>query len=400
VSTCSFLVIVKSSLSAPPHLTLQGGLPDNFAPPGDAAVTTPCIVSAVLSLNPFGSLAGFDGIGAPWMGIYYPYVGHHFGGLPANIVKAELVVRMKPGNHFSPFNDRIYVGITGSCSTPTFLYNSLISALPGAGGTWGFGTNGPTTFTLDLGTLNPALLALMNTSFALDVIVGDTTVVDYMRLRLWPCPPPHIPPNGVPYDIAVGGSSPSALVFLPQPELPGFGPIGQGSAVAVRPPGDDPTQPNSVQIGVGGGQAYGFTTILDMNAPEGAEIVLSVPTGNGTNAPLLTLVKGKCPPKCNWDIKANKKVLRRRRGGLPRIRGEYQRRPPRLVHGDGSGSRGRLSAHTGLRSPELTSSPSPSCMMRPRAASRSPSRQRGAPALQWLALPARLGRHHQGTLRG
>jgi hypothetical protein len=189
------------------------------------------------------------------------------------------------------------------------LYNSLISALPGAGGTWGFGTNGPTTFTLDLGTLNPALLALMNTSSALDVIVGDTTVVDYMRLRLWPCPPPHIPPNGVPYDIALGASLPSELVFLPQPDLPGFGPIGQGSAVAVRPPGGDPAQPNGIRVGTGGGQAYGFTTILDMNAPGGAEIVISVPTADGTNAPLLSLVKGKCPPKCNWDIKANKKFF-------------------------------------------------------------------------------------------
>ena len=46
-----------------------------------------------------------------------------------------------------------------------------------------------------------------------------------------------------------------------------------------------------------------------MNAPEGAEIVISVPTEDGTNAPLFSLVKGKCPPKCNWDIKANKKFF-------------------------------------------------------------------------------------------
>ncbi len=50
-----------------------------------------------------------------------------------------------------------------------------------------------------------------------------------MQLRLWPCPPPHIRPIGVPYDLGrQGANPPSALVSLPQPELPAFGPIGDG----------------------------------------------------------------------------------------------------------------------------------------------------------------------------
>lgn len=300
VSSCTFLVIVKSYLSGPPQLTFQAGLPDNFAPPVEPSPQTACMVAA---FSGFSFWKGFDATPTDTL------LGHRFSGLPNNIIQAQLIIRMKPGDDFGADNDGLFIGLP-ACSFSSFIFGASIKALPGAvpptGGTWKSSLNGPTTFTLNL---NAALLAHMNTVQALDVVVHDDTTVDYMRLRLWTCPPPIFPNGGVPHWATLGTNVPSALVLTPQPVLPAFGPIGSGSALIISPPGGDPAQPNSVEIGVGGGQAYGFTTILDMNAPEGAEIVLSVPTGEGTNAPLLTLVKGKCPPKCNWDIKANKKFF-------------------------------------------------------------------------------------------
>jgi hypothetical protein len=298
VASCSFQVIVKSYLSGPPNLTFQAGLPDNFALPVEPSPQNACMVTA------FGGYPFWKGFDDPAVNTL---LGHRFTGLPSNIAKAELVVRMRPGDNSGASNDGIFVGLP-ACTFSSFLWSASIAALPGAGGNWNPG-HPATTFTLDLGALNPALLAYMNSAGHLDVVIHDDTTVDYMQLRLWRCPPPINPNTGFPHWATLGTNVPSSLVLTPQPELPAFGPIGHGSALSVSPPGGDPALPNGVQVGIGGGQAYGFTTILDMNAPEGAEIIVSVPTEDGTNAPLFSLVKGKCPPKCNWDIKANKKFF-------------------------------------------------------------------------------------------
>ena len=224
VSTCSFLVIVKSSLSGPPNLTLQAGLPDNFALPVEPSPQTPCMVAA---FSGFPYWKGFDATPTDTL------LGHHFAGLPNNIIQAQLIIRMKPGDDFGADNDGLFIGLP-SCSFSSFIFGASIKALPGAvpptGGTWKSSLNGPTTFTLNL---NAALLAHMNSAQVLDVVVHDDTTVDYMTLRLWTCPPPIYPNGGLPHWATLGTNIPSALVLTPQPELPAFGPIGPGSAVAI-----------------------------------------------------------------------------------------------------------------------------------------------------------------------
>ncbi len=291
VASCQFLVIVKPALQGPPSYSLLAGLPDNYAVPVEPSPSNTCMVAA------FGGYPIWKGFDDPKINTL---LGHRFTGLPSTIAKAELVVRMVPGNNAGSDNDGIFIGMP-SCISTSSLWIASIKTLPGAGGTWMPG-HPSTTFTLDLGALNPALLTYMNSAQLLDVAIHDDTTVDYMELRLWTCPPPFNP-NGPPHWTKFG----SALSVMPQPDLPAFGPIGSGPVICIAPPNGDPALPNSVEIGLGGGQAFSFTTILDMNAPEGSQIVVSTPTNDGTNAPLLTLVKGKCPPKCNWDIKMNKK---------------------------------------------------------------------------------------------
>jgi hypothetical protein len=297
--TCSFLVIVKSYLSGPPSLNYMGGLPDNFALPTEPAYTTPCMTSAMVPQG-LTQWKGFDDTHI------HQWFGHRFTGLPNNIDQAKFMIRMKPENNgwTGSTNDTFSSGEI--CVSPVAFWPILW--IPGAG-TW-LPDHGPMTVTGMLpGYPGDPLLGLMNTYQHYDFVVKDDTTVDYIALQLWCCPPPNINPVGLPYTVAtaIGTNAPSGLVYVPQPDLPAFGPIGQGSAVAVAPPNGDTTQPNAAEVRVGGGQAYGFTTILEMSAPEGAEIVISVPTQDGTNAPLFSIVKGKCPPKCNWDIKPLKK---------------------------------------------------------------------------------------------
>ena len=290
VSTCQFLVIVKQYPLGPP-LVFQAGLPDNYVLPVEPSPQTACMVTA-FSGYPFWK--GFDDTAVNTL------LGHHFTGLPNNIVQAQLVIRMKPGADDGSDNDGLFMGLP-TCSFASFIFGASIKALPGAvpptGGTWTTPPNGSTTFTLNL---NAALIAYMNSAQVLDVVIHDDTTVDYMQLRLWTCPPPYVN-NGLPHWTTQASGPPSIITFIPQPELDNFGLIGEGPAVCVGPPNGDASQPSSVQVGLGGGQAFSFTTVLDMNAPEGSQIIISAPTSAGTNAPLLSLVKS-CKPRCGWDV--------------------------------------------------------------------------------------------------
>ena len=292
---CQFLVIVRPYPLGAPNVTYQAGLPDNFALPADPASTNACMVAA---FSGFPYWKKFDE--TPVNTLF----GHRFSSLPNNIVQGQLIVRMRPENDgvgvgVGSDNDGIFIGLP-TCSFSSFLWSASIKTLPGAGGNW-FPSHAPTTFTINL---TPAVIAHMNSAQHLDIVVHDDTTVDYMTLQLWTCPPPRYP-FGLPNWATLGVSGVATLASLPQPELPNYGPIGRGRAISLAPPIGDPAGPSGVQVGLGGAQSFGFTTILDATAPENSQIVLSVPTSDGTNAPLFALVKGKCP-SC-WDLKPLKK---------------------------------------------------------------------------------------------
>jgi hypothetical protein len=292
-SSCQFLVIVKPYPLGPP-LVYTAGLPDNFMLPVEPSPQTACMVAA-FSGYPFWK--GFDNTSVNTL------LGHHFAGLPNNIVQAQLVIRMKPGDDSGSDNDGLFIGLP-TCSFSSFIFGASIKTLTGVpptGGTWKIPNNGSTTFTLNL---NAALVSYMNSAQVLDVVVHDDTTVDYMQLRLWTCPGPFVN-NGLPHWTTLDAAQPSTIASIAQPELDQFGPIGPGAALSVSPPNSDISQANRVDVGLGGGQAFTFTTILDMSAPEGSQVVISSPTGDdggGTNAPLVTMVKS-CQPRCHWDIK-------------------------------------------------------------------------------------------------
>jgi hypothetical protein len=288
--SCFFLVIVKPYPLGPPQI-FQAGLPDNYALPVEASPQTACMMTA---FGGYPYWKGFDDTAVNTL------LGHQFTGLPNNIVQAQLIIRMKPGADDGSDNDGLFMGLP-SCSFSSFIFGASIKALPGAvpptGGTWTTPPNGSTTFTLNL---NAALIAYMNSAQVLDVVVHDDTTVDYMQLRLWTCPAPFMN-NGVPHWTTALAGPPSTIASIPQPELDYFGPIGNGPAVSVSPPNGDVSQPNRVEVALGGGQGFTFTTILDMNAPVGSQIVVSAPTTGGSNAPVLMLARS-CGPTCGWDI--------------------------------------------------------------------------------------------------
>ena len=303
VASCQFLIIVKPYPLGAPAVVMQAGLPDNFLLPVDPSPQNACMVAA---FSGYSFWKGFDDTALNTL------LGHRFASLPNNIVKAELVVRMKPGADFGSDNDGIFIGLP-ACTFSNFLYGASIKALSGAvpptGGTWYTPNNGPTTFTLNLGVLNPALLTYMNTALHLDVVVHDDTTVDYMLLRLWTCPPPNVW-NGVPVWTANGTNLPSAIAAMPAPVLPGIGVIGTGPAICIAPPNGNSSLPNQAVLGIGGGQGFAFTTVLDMNAPEGATIVLAeVADPDSTNDPTLITAQKTCRPRCGWNIKVAKRCF-------------------------------------------------------------------------------------------
>ncbi|HEY0557876.1 MAG TPA: immunoglobulin domain-containing protein [Thermoanaerobaculia bacterium] len=115
------------------------------------------------------------------------FVGHTFTGLPGDITRAELVVRAKPHRDV-PFNDSIDLGLV---PPNQFVVSFRFASLPEAHGTWDVGSNGPTTFTVELGP-DQILLGQMSSQHTLDVLIQDDTAVDYMELRVWVCPPPTL----------------------------------------------------------------------------------------------------------------------------------------------------------------------------------------------------------------
>ncbi len=295
---CTFRIIVRSYLSGPPSLTYLAGLPDNFVLPTEPASPSACLLSAQ---NNYPLWKPFDA--TPVNTLF----GYRFNGLPNNIIQGQLVTRLRPENDgvgvsVGSDNDGWFVGLTNCTFPGGWAWLASIKTLPGAGGNW-FPGHPAVTFT---NNLTPAVIAHMNSGLHLDVMVHDDTTVDYLQLRLWTCPPPINPNGGVPHWSTLSANA-STLALIPQPELPAFGLVGRGPSLSVSPPGGDLSQPNSVTLGLGGGQAFGFTTVLDMSAPDGAQITISTPTDDSTNTPILAVVKS-CRPRCGWDIIKSKRT--------------------------------------------------------------------------------------------
>lgn len=168
--------------------TYRAGRMDNFNPPTDPTLPSAAFLANVNGVYGNPLRKHFDDPATD------SFFLHSFTGLPTNIVRAELEVRMRPeaggtGNDsihfdFPPFN------------APSFTWGQNMFALH-PGGTWNAG-QGAHTFVLDLGNL-PAgsigqptdLLSRLNTHHALNIMIQDDTTVDYMKLRVWVCPQPR-----------------------------------------------------------------------------------------------------------------------------------------------------------------------------------------------------------------
>lgn len=251
-----------------PFYSYAGGIADNFAPPAEAASRR----TALNNLLPFSSWKNFDAT------TLSRSVGHSFTSLPANIIKAELEVRMKPAGAASA-NDTIRLGLT---PPSTFAYASAITGLPGTGGTWV--SNLPVTFTLDLSNLPGGgnILSKVAAERLLDVVIGADTTVDYLKLRVWTCPPGVIV-GGTPTarigqsSITINPDGSQTLSGLNAPGLHGYElSLGQADGASVTLRYDSDLRVNGDSIGV---QHNGPPT------DGGDEQVLVTATfaGNGTN---------------------------------------------------------------------------------------------------------------------
>jgi hypothetical protein len=275
---CSFKVIVKSAITVNPNWTATAGVPDNFALPVDAAFRTACLTNA---FGGYPQWKGFDSYGIDTI------FGHRFTGLPGNIVQAQLEIKMRPLNTFGADNDGLFIGLGSSCTFTSFVYAQSIKAIPGAvpptGGTWSAPSNPVTVFTINLSS--PAMLAKLNADQFMDVAVHDDTAVDYMRLKLWLCPPKH-PGIGIPF------STLNNAKFAVRPTTEDDDQAGP--AVTVYP--DPSSSPSGIVLTPGTPRKLTFTTVLDFNAPEGASFDIGLPPDpkNPDGTPILSFrSKGK-----------------------------------------------------------------------------------------------------------
>ena len=184
--------------------TYTAGADDQFAASPDPAPSPrPAFVSAVG--NP--PQTGFDGT------VPNQHLLHSFTGLPSGglIVAAQLETRVKPLGG-EPENDDLALS---SGATPALVYQTRIGTAGSITGLlptpWN-SSNYPTPQLLTV-TLNPSVVAAMNSSGVLDVQIEDDTSVDYLTLRL--CLHEQLPtPTGS------TGSGPTPATAVPATAVP------------------------------------------------------------------------------------------------------------------------------------------------------------------------------------
>ena len=110
------------------------------------------------------------------------HFGHTFENLPAGIVAAELLLRLKAQSGDAS-NDGINLETT---STSTFACNVSIGSLPEAAGAWTVNEDAGFNLNLDALPLSSggftSLLSSINADHALDVYLSDDTAVDFLKL--------------------------------------------------------------------------------------------------------------------------------------------------------------------------------------------------------------------------
>jgi hypothetical protein len=170
----------------------RGGVMDDFAPPTEIAPRSSRLNA---KLPPTSAWKRYDD---PQIDRFF---GHSFFGLPAGIVRAELVIRMRPGGGGAS-NDNLLIGIR---SNGQVAFSRRIADLPGANGSWL--SNPATTFVLDLSNLPGGgnLLPQIAADGFLDFYLQDDTTVDFSELRFWVCPPRKIS-SGLP-NVGVRGGT-------------------------------------------------------------------------------------------------------------------------------------------------------------------------------------------------
>lgn len=284
-STCTFKVTVNAVLSGPPTHVFTGGLPDNFAGAVEPSPQSACAVSA---FSGFSFWKGFD------RNANNTLLGHRFTGLPNNVVQGQFEIRMRPGNNPGSDNDGLHMGLPPSCAPGSFVFVNAIKTLPGAvpptGGTWIQPSNWTTTFTFPL---TAALINRINTDQFLDAVVHDDTTVDYMRLRLWRCPPRH-PGIGIPFE-PIGDTTFAVRGATDDPD-------DLGPAIKLFP---DASGQSGVTLEPGTPQAITFFTALSFDAPVDATFELALPGDSGGFASMLTFRK----TADNWNLKVNKRMF-------------------------------------------------------------------------------------------
>jgi hypothetical protein len=235
------------ALGAP--YTFRAGVADEFADPVEATSRGAALNAAF----PAAQWKGFNDATSNH------FVGHTFTGLPADITRAELVLRVKP-HADTPSNDSVNLGLL---PPNLFAASFHFADLPEAHGTWEPGSNGPTTFTLTLGVPYQALLGQMSSQHALDVLVQDDSAVDFLQLRVWVCPPP-VAASGLPNQ-AVGSARIAA--------------DGQGGFLVsgVGPGGGDGVK---VQVGQSSLVGLGLSALAD--APVGSFLDLHAESATTT----------------------------------------------------------------------------------------------------------------------
>ncbi len=230
-----------------PPYSIRCGRMDNFAAPNDPTTRSARLNSALPTVI--------------WKNFDDPtvnrYVGHTFNNLPANIVKAQLIIRMKPLND-SPNNDSLHLGLLTASPPATWAWQVNIRNLPGAAGTWNFGVNPTTTFTLNLANLPGAvnIIPKLASERYLDLIVQDDTAVDWVQLCVWTCP---VRPR-------LFGLSNSALG---QAEL-GLNPDGSLLVSNIGSSGED-----GVSVDLAQSEGFGWTITMPEPVPIGAMVITS-----------------------------------------------------------------------------------------------------------------------------
>lgn len=165
------------------QMVLTGGNQDDFREPIDPAYRRP-------------EFQGMYEVWSEFDDYKSGYVGHTFTEFPCYIVGAELTLRVMPIGEENQ-DDMLHVGFDGR----SWMYEERLENL--AKGNWRVGN--PVTITLDL--TEYGLIEFINEGY-LDVLVKDSTMVDYMQLTLTYCEFTDCNENCVPdeEDIALGTS--------------------------------------------------------------------------------------------------------------------------------------------------------------------------------------------------